>query len=83
MSHGHCMSSGLLAHLTILNTGTRQEPLSLVQVYSLYNITQGTGEILSYVESYVIQKVDMNIGNMYTKMLHFAQRSTPCRVLRL
>ena len=49
----------------------------------LCNVTQGTGRILRYVESYIIQKVGTNIGNMYIKLLHFAQRSTPCRVLRL
>ena len=52
-----------------------------VHVYSLYNVTQGTRKILRYVESYIIQKVGMTIGNMYIKVLHFAQRSTPCRVL--
>ena len=70
-------------HNIMLHDQMCTEKKKLVQVYSLYNITQRTGRILRYVESYVIQKAGMNIGNMYIKLLHFAQRSTPCRVLRL
>ena len=53
-----------------------------VQVYSLYNVTNWPGRILHYVESYVIQKVGMNIDNVYIKMLHFGQRITSCHLLR-
>ena len=51
--------------------------------HSLYNVTPGTGRNLHYVECCVIQKVGMNIGNMYIEMLLFTQRITRCHILRL